>query len=110
MRTSVSLGLSLALQIATGSAAEFVGINANTIETDEGKALLQWKDNEDSTGNTHEAFGTFELQRASLPEFGDPVNVYTGTDTATFVTGLTEGSHYYRVRRIDKQDTPGPWS
>lgn len=43
---------------------------------------------------------SYELQRSGSPGFEDAVAVYTGPDLATFVSGLPEGTHHFRVRAI----------
>lgn len=59
----------------------------------------------------------FELQQAESPEFRDPLVRYRGPDRASFLAGLPEGGHFFRVRTIDPardEDSPdgaaGPWS
>jgi hypothetical protein len=47
-----------------------------------------------------------ELQQAAGPEFEDAVTRYTGGDSASALTGLAEGVHWFRIR--DAGDTQ--WS
>lgn len=47
--------------------------------------------------STPDASGTFEPR-------------YAGPDTSTVRTGLAEGVHRFRVRAIDANGNPGPWS
>lgn len=39
-----------------------------------------------------------ELQQAAGPEFEDAVTRYSGSDSASVLTGLAEGSHWFRIR------------
>jgi len=49
-----------------------------------------------------------EVQQAGGVEFTAPVLRYRGTDAGTVLTGLAEGSHYFRIREMGPPD--GPWS
>lgn len=46
-----------------------------------------------------------ELQQAENENFTDATTVYRGADKATFISGLENGTYYYRIRRVD-----GAWS
>lgn len=46
-----------------------------------------------------------ELQQAESKRFEGARLVYRGTDRATFISGLENGTYYYRIRRIG-----GTWS
>lgn len=53
----------------------------------------------------------FELQQADFPEFGEPRVRYEGPDRASFLAGLPEGKHFFRVRAIDPEsELAGAWS
>jgi hypothetical protein len=47
----------------------------------------------------------FELQQSQDPNFTTEKTIYLGPDRASFVSGLSEGSHFFRVR-----SEGGPWS
>lgn len=47
-----------------------------------------------------------ELQQADDESFSAPQTRYTGTDPGTVVSGLPEGTHWFRVRAADAE----PWS
>ena len=55
------------------------------------------------------AFARIELQEAANPDFRSPTTLYTGTDSATTISGKPDGQWYYRVRVI-QNDLPGSWS
>lgn len=56
-----------------------------------------------------EAAVVFELQESTHPDFSDARLVYTGSDQASFLSGLIDGTYYYRLRRLNKGHF-GPWS
>lgn len=80
-------------------AAQFVGVEDGKLESDEGKALLEWRS--EATAGTPE----FELQQLAGPGRLEPRILYTGPDTATFLSGLGEGTYQFRVRELE-----GEWS
>lgn len=47
----------------------------------------------------------FEVQQATNEEFTDAKIIYQGFDQATFISGLNDGTYYYRLRATD-----GSWS
>jgi len=52
----------------------------------------------------------YELQQSPTAEFETPRLLYKGPDTGTFVSGLPEGSTYFRIRDVTREESPGPWS
>ena len=46
---------------------------------------------------------TFELQRAQTAAFTDSLTIYTGPDRASFISGLENGTYYFRVRETGKE-------
>lgn len=74
---------------------------------DEGKCFLNWELSE--AGQTPRQSFTFQLEQASQSDFSDARLRYEGADLATYVSGLPEGMHYYRVRAVSDQET-GAWS
>ena len=46
-----------------------------------------------------------ELEQAKNKDFSDAVVIYNGPDNATFVSGLEDGTYYYRIRKVN-----GSWS
>jgi hypothetical protein len=52
----------------------------------------------------------YQLEEAT-PEDGETFESrYTGPDASTVRTGLSEGLHRFRVRGLDTDGEPGPWS
>ena len=73
------------------------------LTTSEGHTGLEWSGDRDSL--------MYELQSAREPDFIDPTSQYHGTDEASFLSGLTDGRYFFRVRaRPSENDTWGPWS
>lgn len=76
--------------------------------TNQGHLLLQWE----AAGTEEPAI--FELQQAADAAFSPARTAYRGPDAGTYVSGLPEGSTWFRVRAIAAGDaeteTPGPWS
>lgn len=55
----------------------------------------------------------FELQQATREDFSDARALYRGPDMASVVSGLEDGTYYYRVRAAVAEtdaDEVGPWS
>ncbi len=102
----------LALIVTTGSAISFAGENAPAFVTQSqtsrtGHVKLIWEPA--TLPAPDDGAPVFELQAASHPDFSDPRVVYSGSDRASFVSGLANGTYYYRVRNLDN-GTPGAWS
>jgi hypothetical protein len=51
----------------------------------------------------------FEVQEADNEAFDEPRPVYTGHDTASVISGKSNGEFFYRVR-VSGGEGPGPWS
>jgi hypothetical protein len=51
------------------------------------------------------AHAEVELQQAKREDFSDATIIYHGPDNATFISGLEDGTYYYRIRKVD-----GTWS
>ncbi len=52
----------------------------------------------------------FELQGSRSPDFAESRTLYRGGDTRSFLSGLAEGAHYFRIRAGAPDGPPGPWS
>lgn len=73
--------------------------NRSDIESapsDNGTIALKWD---------HPPGAAVELQHAGDASFSDPTTRYQGADAGSVVTGLPEGSHFFRIREKD-----GAWS
>jgi len=88
--------------------AQFV--DQEPLSSNHGHAHIQWESSlslEDLNQIAPE--WEFLLEMSSSLVFDDAVTLYQGQDQATFVSGLANGSYYYRVSvMIDHQ--LGPWS
>lgn len=51
-----------------------------------------------------------ELEQAPTVSFVAPFVRYRGRDTGSVLTGLAEGSHYFRLRLVDAAGEAGAWS
>lgn len=82
----------------------FEGAEDSRIEAPEGWLVLSWKPSadEEPTG--------YELQRSGEADFADATLQYGGPDVATFISGLPEGKHYFRIRPVADDGTFGAWS
>lgn len=79
-------------------------IDGRTAVSREGYYSLRWHD-----ASARDSSGFYELERASTASFEGAKAVYRGRDTAVFVSGLVDGSYFYRVRTA-VQGRHGPWS
>ncbi len=72
-------------------------------ETRAGHVSLTW--------TAGEGDWVYELQSAPGAAFHDPLPRYTGADEVSFISGLEDGEHFFRVRaRAASSDAWGPWS
>lgn len=71
-------------------------VENDTLKNNNGYFQLKWEAAEDTT---------VILQQAQNPEFADPKVLYQGLDKATFISGLTDGIYYYRIKEVN-----GDWS
>ena len=65
--------------------------------SEDGHIKIEW--------NMDQAGADVELQQAEDKLFDNPHVIYRGPDNATFVSGLEDGTYYFRVRKLE-----GPWS
>lgn len=71
----------------------------------DGHAQLVWGDSLRNQGYR------FELQQSTDANFTEVERLYTGPDFARYLSGLNNGSTYYRIRAIDPEtEQTGPWS
>jgi hypothetical protein len=75
------------------------------VSTTEGHTTLAWSPRPD--GAVH---GSFQLEASDDPSFDDGKLRYEGPDRASFVSGLPEGTTWFRVRAVGDDGTAGPWS
>ncbi len=76
------------------------------VDTSDGTVKLVWGDQAEVLETVDESsLPLFELQQGGDESFSDAVVRFRGTDVESYVSGLPEGSHYFRVRQAD-----GEWS
>lgn len=83
---------------------------APTVE--EGKSAVVWEGGHGAMqwAADVEAAVVFAVEVAGHPSFARPHTVYLGTDRGTYVSGLEEGFHYFRVGVVGEDDHVEHWS
>lgn len=71
----------------------------------ESSVEVNWSISIDDVGIDH-----YELQVDSEISFTTPINSYNVTGLSRVVTGLTNGTYYFRVRAVDTYDLASSWS
>ena len=79
----------------------------STNHTNSGSVKLSWHS---QSAAPSAANVEFELQRATNRSFSDAHTYYRGPDLATYVSGLANGSYYYRIREIRNTGQYSVWS
>lgn len=55
--------------------------------------------------------GEFWVQKAKTEDFRDPIDLYRGSQKSSFISGLPDGTWYFRVRyRPQQTEAWSPWS
>ena len=52
----------------------------------------------------------FELQRTEHDDFSDAKKYYRGPDRATYISGLSDGNYYFRLREVNEARAVSGWS
>lgn len=80
------------------------------IETPDGYAQLEWTTETELESPRFVQF-EFQLEIAERSDFSDRELVYQGKQTSAFVSGLSDGTYFYRIRgRNDAESEWGAWS
>jgi hypothetical protein len=80
--------------------------NTGDARIEEGHAVLSWT----VAGEVDAADDLFfELHESRDPGFGNHQVLHSGPESVVFVSGLKQGTHYFRVRAL-QGGTAGPWS
>lgn len=66
--------------------------------------MLHWELAQSESGSF-----IFQVQQAQNTDFSDARMRYEGSDLATYISGLPQGAHLYRVRAVSGEET-GLWS
>jgi len=76
--------------------------------TNSGRIKLVWLVDEDILDQN---LILFELQQSEDSNFTNAKTRYSGPDLASYISGLPNGSYYYRVRSVSSDGlVAGPWS
>ena len=67
-------------------------LDTTFFEVTDGHIKLEWRSAMETS---------YELQQSDTDDFADPKIVYRGPDRASFISGLRDGTYYYRVRAHD---------
>lgn len=92
--------LSLLLLSSIASAYESIEIESSTTISNNGSFTLSWEKSDHSQ---------IELQQAAKQQNAF-YTIYTGSDSATVITGLPDGDYLYRARLTDAQGNLSRWS
>ncbi len=79
--------------------ASDLAINSDTTNSTTGYFQLSWQGGQQ-----------FVVQQSDTENFSYSKTIYQGEDTATSMTGLSDGNYYYRVGTKNKSDSTINWS
>ena len=103
VRTTSLILLPLALTLSfSRAAAPVLACDGSETEavSNNGVVVLEYAKNEGVA---------IELQQSATADFSEASTRYQGADAASTLTGLAEGSHYFRIRPVFAGE-PGEWS
>jgi len=93
--------LSLAAAVAAQPSARFE--TEDDPNNPEGHIIIKWTAGDDATSH--------QLQYDTSGDFSDPLVWHEGADNESFISGLENGAHYFRVRsRAGAEGGWGQWS
>lgn len=79
---------------------DFLGREAlESAVSDNGTVTLSWEKPEALE---------IELQQSASPDFTEATTRYNGTDPASVITGLPEGTHYFRIADVSTSEWSAP--
>ncbi|MCB1876452.1 MAG: hypothetical protein KDH88_10810 [Chromatiales bacterium] len=67
-----------------------------------GYFTLSWSASESTSGE-------IQVQQSVSEDFSSATTLYQGHDTASVLSGLSDGLYYYRAREIHHGASPGDW-
>jgi len=105
----VAIFAGAAMAGAERPAVEFVAPDDVESVASEGWLTLSWRPIDEASDGAVAASLSYEVQHARDPQFERARITYAGEDTATFVSGLRGGLHYFRVRAVVDGE-PGAWN
>ncbi len=71
-----------------------------------GNFSISWSTSTDVDGT----ISHYQLQMSTINDFSTVLQEWNTTSTNQAITGLTDGTYYFRVRALDNEDNPSPWS
>jgi len=78
-------------------------LTENDPDNPEGHITIKWTADRDAAAH--------QLQYDTDADFSDPLVWHEGADTESFISGLENGEHYFRVRSKETDERAwGPWS
>ncbi|MCB1230199.1 MAG: hypothetical protein KDN19_08035 [Verrucomicrobiae bacterium] len=76
------------------------------VDSSDGTVRLTWGDHAEVLAADSESdLAVYQLQQGGDESFANAVTRYEGTDVVSYLSGLSEGAHFFRVREAD-----GEWS
>ena len=88
--------LMLIVASARGTAQDIQLSSSKSGISHDGHIKLQWESSRSDTP------AVFEVQQATDEDFRDATVIYQGPDLGTFISGLKNGTYYFRVRAEDR--------
>lgn len=95
-------GAVLCLLVCMPSLSFALDLQADTDVATAGYYQLKWQGVADNVN--------VEIQEADNARFRNAETLYQGRDRARVVTGRSDGTYYYRARRVDVNGSTGAWS
>lgn len=100
----IVVAISLLIAIPAMSATPELQLDTNL--STEGYYRLTWQ----TDANTKLMKSDYILQEANEPTFTDAATIYQGPDTASVISGRSNGFYYYRIRNTQDTGTADVWS
>lgn len=100
----VCLSLMTTIVQAESLVPRFTTPDSSTYVATEGKVALVWAVDGDSEPTR------FELQQSDENDFTVLKTRYQGLDRGTYISGLSEGDYFFRVRVLGEEGEAGAWS
>jgi len=99
----ILLALLFCLLVTPASAEKAPAVNASTAIAEAGNYRVSWQTETDHT--------LFQIEESTSSTFKPSRIIYQGEDSASIVSGRSNGNYFYRARILDKQLEPASdWS
>lgn len=103
--TTVSANESFVVQSANGVIAPVAGSPVNNVQVKNNNPVLSWAIPTKTTASM-----TYEAQYSTKPDMSSPVTLTGLKSNKASVTGLKNGTYYWRVRSVDTKGTYSSYS